>query len=661
MEWQTIDRFKLPFKCTEGWQWNSNKKLPRAENISADTETKLKLNGRYASQTEIYQYYNVHGIQRTREALEVEVYCWSISNGSEFAIFQCIEDFLLAVATLRVKNVFWYNAKFDFSFFDSYFLRNGWINANERVQENKKNKQYKKLTDKTYSSLNGDFGQRYQYTIWKSYINNRSQQKVHKFVMYDICNIFAGGLRKNLIDWHIVDKDNKEVQKLTMDYDSADLDNDDDIQYIRNDTVGLALLSDKIDKTLKDISGFSLYENDYLTAGGLAKKTMLKFMYGGETKDNIKAFKKDFYMSTKLDEYLRKLSLYRGGKCLVNPYKCKVLQKNIFKYDVNSMYPAQMMNMLYPYGHGKVTDKIENDGRIKIIHITEMYGTLKPNKIGIWNDLLTGKIVDKIHETNEFYIWYEELQELEKWYYLTYEIESVVSYEAKPCKGIQEFIKTFYTMKCNNKGAVKNGAKLLLNSAYGKLSQRIEKVICEYELTENNIVHLVKKKETIDEKGMLSVVVGSRVTAMARVSLMTYIREICNENVKDNFIYCDTDSVHSLTKYDDTDDKELGKMKCEGVYDYGMYLAPKTYMLQDSDKNYECHCKGVNTKVVHDLVCNKPIEQAIEVFNVNKMFKCLTGINVKGGKALIYTNKYMVKDKISDDDKGFSLTDLVEF
>ena len=64
---------------------------------------------------------------------------------------------------------------------------------------------------------------------------------------------------------------------------------------------------------------------------------------------------------------------------------------------------------------------------------------------------------------------------------------------------------------------------------------------------------------------------------------------------------------------------------------------------------YEVHCKGVNTKVVRGELYKdgKPIEfeEALKVFAPNRTFKTLCGLNVKGGKALIYIDKMIMNDE----------------
>lgn len=648
----TVNKVKLPCftddAYIDGITFFPFSETEHVEYIAADTETKLYLDDELLTEERAYELYRDNGQAWFKKNITVKAYAYTMSTGKGFACFQNIEDFLTACAMLNTKYVFWYNARFDFSIFDYYFLTNGWKDATFRIEEN--NGRYQHLPDKTYTSLNGEFGQRYQMQVWKTYFNRNSKEVTHKFKMLDICNISAGGLAKNLKDWDIKDEDGNDIRKLEMDYVESSF--EEDMPYMIADVKGLYYLTQKIDKTLSDITSFSLLKGEYITAGGLAIKTLLKFMYGQENpKKNRALFKKDFLMTDTLDDKLREMHLYLGGKCLVNPLKRGVVQKNVYKYDVNSMYPAQMREMLYPYGRPIYKEEYEQKNSIKVLCISAVCGIIKDDKIPIFQDFVSKEFEGSLYIPEPFLIWEEELQELENWYDLTYHIEYVCYYEGRKCKGAQNFVDTFYEIKKNSKGAVKNGAKLELNSSYGKLAQKIERTQVQYVLSEDGYVHLNQLETKKDTKSMLSVLVGSRVTALARVCLMKYIREICHENVKDNFIYCDTDSVHALTEYDKTDDKELGKMKNEGVFKYALYLAPKSYLMQDYDGKYEVHCKGVNTKVVKDEISDKPFILATDIFTANRTFKTLCGVNCKGGKALVYVDKVILNEENYSCDK----------
>lgn len=631
-------QFKLPYYSIGSFLF-STVNTTKCDIISADTETKLYYKDKLLSEDEAYNLYREYGQEFIKENVVVKAYAFSISDGKNTAIFQCIEDFLTACATLRVKYVIWYNAKFDFAIFDYYFLNNGWKKAEENIVR----EFYRKLPDKTYDSLHSAFGQRYCMRIWKSYTNSSYHTKVHNFRMIDLCNIVGGGLAKNLISWDIRDENDLPIRKLEMDYVNDNI--DDAIEYIVNDTKGLMLLAQKINDTMQDLTSFSLFNGDYMTAGGLAKKSMLYEMYGLNYKDNITLFRRDFPMTPNFDEYLRELNLYGGGRCLVNPHYKGVVVRNVYKYDVNSMYPDKQRNMLYPYGNYEFKTKYENNNKLKILLIHSVFGKVKENFIPIYKTKDDDDYSETLIIEDEMLIWEEELIELMNWYDLKFIIKGVYEFEAKECDNMKKFIDKFYTIKCNSKGTVKNGAKLILNSSYGKISERLDKPYGSYELSENGYVHYVNKGYKKDEKGMLSVIVGSRITALSRVSLMKYIRLICNNNPKKNFLYCDTDSVHALTEYKNCDDTKLGEMKNEGVFKYALYIAPKSYLMQDYNNEYCVHTKGVNVKVVENEIKNKSFDEACDIFTANRNFKCLMGLNVKGGKALIYVDKMILNDE----------------
>ena len=636
--WKESKYFKDKF-ISIGWNFKNPSCIERCDFVACDTETKMYYKDKLLTSQDAHDLYNEYGQQYTRENIEVRAYAFTIAHKDKFALFQNADDFFTALAMLNIKLASWYNARFDFAIFDYYFLTSGWTEVKEELA---KSKRYRKFPDHTYQSLNGDYGQRYQMTIWKGYINRRNQPKVHKFKMIDICNIFGGGLAKNLEDWKIEDEHGNPIRKLEMDYDFADMLNEDDLQYVINDTKGLYYLTLKIEDTIKNMTSYSLLHGDYITAGGLAKKTMLKFMFNRiDEKENIEIFHNAFPMSFKLDKELRSHDLYAGGLCIINPHKQGKVQHQIYKYDVNSMYPAMMRNMKYPIGKCKLVNKMD-DKHLYILKIRKLYGVMKRNKVPVWRDSVSGDMREIIDEPDDRYIWREELEEYEKWYDLEYKTIEIIQFESAFPKGMKKFIDTFYTMKSTNKGAIKNGAKLFLNSSYGKLSQRLERMNCFYELDESGVVHLVRENLHEDLNGMMSIIVGSRITSQARITLLRYIDAICDGNPKDNLLYCDTDSVHALKSFSDTDDKMLGKMKCEGIYESALYLAPKTYMLYDGE--YEVHCKGVNTDVVKNEIKHLSFDDAVKRFNVGQMFTCLCAMNVKGGKALIYIDKCIVSD-----------------
>ena len=198
ISWKTNRIFKDKYLVIGDWNFSSCENFSRCDFISADTETKLYLEDELLSEEKAHELYQMFGAKWCRCNIKVKPYAFMMSDGKNFALFTNIEDFILCCSTMLVKKVFWYNAKFDFSIFDYYFATNNWKSSEELVEDFKNENLYQKLPDKTYQSLNGEFGQRYQLRIWAKYKNKKRMYKVHNFKMLDICNIFGGGLRKNL-------------------------------------------------------------------------------------------------------------------------------------------------------------------------------------------------------------------------------------------------------------------------------------------------------------------------------------------------------------------------------------------------------------------------------------------------------------------------------
>ena len=195
---------------------------------------------------------------------------------------------------------------------------------------------------------------------------------------------------------------------------------------------------------------------------------------------------------------------------------------------------------------------------------------------------------------------------------------------------------------------------MLLNSSYGKLAERVARRITWREINaETGAVHLVSKNENeVDESSMLSVVQGAYVTALARVWILSHIREICGEDVLHKLIYCDTDSVHVLAEYDKADPYNLGGFKNEGTFNCCKYIAPKCYFdgKIDNDGRFselEIHSKGLSIKLIEQEFKTptgwKTVEEVDKRFSYGEKFQPLSGMNIKGGKALIPIEKYLAK------------------
>lgn len=619
--------------------------MERTKFYACDTETRLLFDGKPTTDDFAYKFIKEHttpeksGIGDFKQHFEVQCYALQISNGKEFKLCQSIEEFLQFCCEEKISLCVWYNAKFDFAIFTDWLLRNNWKIKDEKG----------KATENCYTDLVGDMGQRYCLTLYYTYRGRGKHhdhaKHTHKIRMIDLCNVVGGGLAKNLEDWQITYPDGIPIRKLKMQYDNASIDNADDLAYMRVDVDGLYYLTQKVDETLKSLTGLSFVDGDYMTVGGMAKKAMLREMYqSADDKENVKRFKLAYPMTLKMDKFCRDGHLYEGGLSKPNEFKRGMLIRNDYVYDVNSMYPDKMRNALMPCGIPSKTDKIINDDKhITIVHITRIWGVLKSDKVAIYRDTTIKDFVTYIDDRNRL-MWFDELEELKKWYDLDFEFDYCFVFQARRDEGMARFVDKFYNLKAQSKGCVREACKKPLNSSYGKIAQRAERPKQHYELSESNAIHIVSDGIETSEKSLMSIFVGSRITSCARVHLMQLIRDICHENVREYFNYCDTDSVHATLPYDKADAKTLGKAKLELKARYVLYIAPKTYLLKKDNGDYVVHCKGVNTSVVEEALKGKSILQAIDIFTANVTFKTLCGLNVKGGKALVYMDKMILRE-----------------
>lgn len=625
--------------------------------VACDTETYLYIDGRKVPERELLELGKTQPQAWFREHCTVKCYAYLVSDGTHFAWLESFEEYVEFMCLHKVKNIWWYNAKFDFAILDYDLLSRGWkVNTSEEDK------------NETYNSLHNEMGARYSLKLWKEWKGKGRKQDrhkhVHSFTNYDFCNLFGGGLARCLESFDVSDFNGNKIRKLEMDYQGEnDAQNEQSLQYMKNDVHGLYHLVRIANSWLESNIGYSLVSGtrpDVMTAGGLAKRQLLEHLYTGTKRENIKQFQREHFINLEIDSMMRRHFLYRGGLTFVNPYKQgRSINQKIYKYDINSMYPAQMNTMPDLYGRPRQLTfeqykRLKNkQNYVTILEISELMGELKENMLGMWYDPYLKKFTDspEIREDNEtlFMFVNEFLEYKDYWFNLSYHIKSVIVIKQRKIKGYENFVQKFYQMKADGKkerNKVKTAfAKLLLNSSYGKLSERPIRAKTHRELSEQGYVHLVNDGNEEDVSSIMSVIQGALVTSMARCSLLKYIREICG-NVKENLLYCDTDSVSSLVPYNECDDYELGKMKEEAICDFGKYLAPKTYV-NGTNKNgewvYDVHTKGVPTAIVKSVLDGKEPDEASRIFCVGRRFLALSGLNVKGGKALIPMPKTICK------------------
>ncbi|MCQ2382744.1 MAG: DNA polymerase [Clostridia bacterium] len=662
-----------------------------------DTETLVFFKGKILSQKQLFKKVRNLNNEQKRKALSNVTWAWQVYDEvNGFFMTNDFNEFLAYQCRAGLKFGWCYNSTFDFAQIDYEILAKGkevW-----KLHEHQKHG-YNKGQAWTYESIHNDCGARYAYKLWCPYKNKDRHTYVHAVEYHDFMKLVTGGLGKLLEDLNITDNEGQPIRKLTMEYQAIDQNNltDEQIDYCCNDVKGLYFAVKKFNATIEEQSNgeshiYGKYTN-IMTAGGFAKRELLRSLYPNKKKQfRLMAFQKQHPITTAQDKYVRENHLYRGGISFVNPvYKGKLLTKEMmhcpmYRYDVNSEYPYSMASINDLVGTPfkktlKEYEEMEDKDAYECIYILKsVTGHVKQNYLGLWYDPFRKDFVEDINETGIHLMYEREVMEMEKWYDdFEIEVDEVILLK-KGKKIYAPFVNKNYEGKAQAKKdgnkTLQQVMKLLLNSSYGKLAERIERIKGHYELNEDTgAIHFVTDETEIDAKSSMNVFIGALITCFARCYILSKIREVCAPNIKKKFVYIDTDSIHAFASYDKADAFALGGLKLEATCDAVKYIAPKTYVdiekvnedgtinfEIDKHKNIEVHSKGVNLSAImadlkrkqkgkkHGLPTLDLIDRKIAY---GAKYICLVAMNVQGGKVLIPTEKYLARLELApnEDDK----------
>jgi hypothetical protein len=283
---------------------------------------------------------------------------------------------------------------------------------------------------------------------------------------------------------------------------------------------------------------------------------------------------------------------YKGGR--VECFKRGTF-KDVFYYDVNSLYPFVMSKYSLPdpsSSHWKNHPTMQNIMRYE--GVSEVSISCPEMKIPLLYAIIDKKL---IFPTGHFKGVYThcELREAMKLGYKVSKIKKQLVY-TRCFDDYKSFVKDLYAKRVKYKqeeNAVEFVIKLMMNSSYGKLGQDNSKM--------TKCVHISKVKDlskiesfvgkpdyqdgwaNVKDKqktpAFVHVIVASYVTALARIHMHRMMRE-------HDVIYTDTDSI--ITKDEMRHSRELGDLKLEKTIDVPLIVVrPKVYVYADSVR-----CKG---------------------------------------------------------------------
>lgn len=473
---------------------------------------------------------------------------------------------------LKNKNsvVYFHNLKFDGEFILSYLLNNGYKYAETKQP-------------KTFEALITDDGLFYSITVYFD-VKNKQYKKV---VFYDsykklpfkvsvIAKAFELADQKGIIDYKAHREKGHELTEEEKDY------------LIKDCRIVAEALKIQFSKGLTRMTNASDALNNFKSIAGVR-------------------FDKWFpVLPVELDGDIRQA--YKGGfTFLMKKFRNKRVYGGI-TLDVNSLYPWVMRTKLLPYGYPMYFEGEYQEDKNYPLYIVKMKCgfklkkghvpcvQLKNNRAFVETEYLESSNGDIV----EMVLTSVDLQLL-KDHYDVYCEEYICGWKFKATYGIfDEYIDYWMHIKETTTGAMRQLAKLMLNSLYGKFATNPKAFKRVAYLDEFGVVRyeVIKDEETAKKYGVKPPELRDPVYTAMGCFITAYAREKTirtAQSVYDRFIYADTDSLHlvgtELTEGLEIHDTKLGAWAHEGTWIDSKFIRQKTYMESIKEKTKDSSLK----------------------------------------------------------------------
>lgn len=518
---------------------------------------------------------------------------------------------------------------------------------------------YRKVCGNYYAELSGELGQRYSFDIWSVEKRTRAEggdrhERTHGTTVYAFKNFFAGGMSAVARSFGV--------------------------PYSGDDARALYACIERFDALCVEHMGVQFLGTKKpaaITAGGLAKRELLEAYAGkGDYKQNVRVFRRAHPMTPELDAELRQMRLLRGGVLCVNPQYSRVPLSSIgghplTKYDVNSEYLHVSANMPDLVGRPKIVpaDKAlqGRDGFVYIYVFSRFQMRAKSGFPHVFQSPVTGKNSEKICILDNFAIFDFELHSLGRFYNIG---ECVMDYaievRAEQTDKYRKFAEKWYKIKADARAVGDDAraefAKLFINSALGKLSQRSEFAVIRHEIRGGIMTVEKSRNERTRGASLLSVIQGAYINAAGRVYIMDMILRVCGDKKPSaRFVFSATDSVHAFADApaEIVDPLRLGALKCECRAMSSFYDGTAAYynICGVDPLDVEFHARGVPfDSVAAELCAAWGVERfedlppdALPALFADEYFRvpCPILANVNGGRAVIYTARTLHAPRIA--------------
>lgn len=567
-----------------------------------------------------------------KEQVNTEV--WASASVELFTedvnIFHSISDQFDYFKSLKQNIIVYYhNLKFDGAFWLSYLMVDlGFKQACEQLDAENPFKirwlQEKEMKNNTFKYSISDRGQWYNIIIKVGghFIEIRDSLKLLPFSVKRIGESF-GTKHKKL-----------DMEYTGFRYAGCDI-TDDEKKYIANDVLVVKeALEIMFNEGHTDLTIGSCCLKEY-------KRTVGKDDYNMFFPNLYEiSLDKSVYGFENIGEYIRKS--YRGGWCYLAKGKEGKIYKNGCTFDVNSLYPSMMSSEsgnYYPVGTPHMwKGNIIPDEAIKP---HRYYFVRIKTRFYIKKDMLPFIQIKSSHlykgteclETSDvynketglyspFYIDFNgnvkdtrvEMVLTMTDYQLLKEHYELVDFEIldgcwfySEIGLFDEYMEKYKTMKMNNKGALRELAKLFLNNLYGKMASSTDSSFKVAYIKEDYSIGFMTCIENSKKPGYIPV--GSAITSYARNFTIRAAQKNYYGKNKSGFIYADTDSIHCDLPWDNVKgvtihDKNFCCWKPESCWDVGIFTRQKTYIehivkenLQDIENPYfNIKCAGMPKK-----------------------------------------------------------------
>lgn len=567
-----------------------------------------------------------------KEQVNTEV--WASASVELFTedvnIFHSISDQFDYFKSLKQNIIVYYhNLKFDGAFWLSYLMVDlGFKQACEQLDAENPFKirwlQEKEMKNNTFKYSVSDRGQWYTIIIKVGghFIEIRDSLKLLPFSVKRIGESF-GTKHKKL-----------DMEYTGFRYAGCDI-TDDEKKYITNDVLVVKeALEIMFNEGHTDLTIGSCCLKEY-------KRTVGKDDYNMFFPNLYEiSLDKSVYGFENIGEYIRKS--YRGGWCYLAKGKEGKIYKNGCTFDVNSLYPSMMSSEsgnYYPVGTPHMwKGNIIPDEAIKP---HRYYFVRIKTRFYIKKDMLPFIQIKSSHlykgteclETSDvynketglyspFYIDFNgnvkdtrvEMVLTMTDYQLLKEHYELVDFEVldgcwfySEIGLFDEYMEKYKTMKMNNKGALRELAKLFLNNLYGKMASSTDSSFKVAYIKEDYSIGFMACIENSKKPGYIPV--GSAITSYARNFTIRAAQKNYYGKNKSGFIYADTDSIHCDLPWDNVKgvtihDKNFCCWKPESCWDVGIFTRQKTYIehivkenLQDIENPYfNIKCAGMPKK-----------------------------------------------------------------